>query len=502
MARKKEDTEASEETKQKIEMAHGERPTMDVGIFIQLLAGAVGTIATSYAVRVFKGKQAALDYIYQLVNNRGPLQFMELFLFFMCVAFLIAKSIKVRRQARVITLKPINESVELNDDEMVQDLRTQIEDRPDYSRSIVLHRINRMLTLWLGSKDIGRVSGYASSESSRDSAYSDSTYSLLRVNTWAIPIMGFIGTVQGLGFAVSSFSTFLQGEAELSQIKGAIGNVTAGLGTAFDTTFLALILVSVIMFPLSGIQRREENFFVELDNYLEDSLMSRFPAAESQPIVIQNLEDAIEAGFRRYIPDPDRYDEVFTRSIEKAAGTVEQKFTSLSVNYQGALNDLAEMLSASASKVGDGLQGALQAIVDTLKKQEDDIVNTRRSIANEELDRVKTLIEEAYGATRQLSQQYFQSMEGLQKSTADSARNAQITAEALAGRLADIGRLAEQIQGLVTAEQTISQSLDKVARAEEFRSTMAQLSKHLETTDAFCARLSKPRVIMFREGPA
>ena len=67
------------------------------------------------------------------------------------------------------------------------------------------------------------------------------------------------------------------------------------------------------MFPLTSLQRKEEFLFVEIDNYLEDSILSRLPSAGQQPIVIENLEDSIEAAFRRYIPDPDRYDEVVGR---------------------------------------------------------------------------------------------------------------------------------------------------------------------------------------------
>lgn len=92
------------------------------------------------------------------------------------------------------------------------------------------------------------------------------------------------------------------------------------------TTLLALMLSVVLMFPLAAIQRREENLFVEVDNYVDDELISRVPTPENQPIVIEHLEDTIEAAFRRYIPDPDRYEEVFTRSIEKAAGVVEERF--------------------------------------------------------------------------------------------------------------------------------------------------------------------------------
>ena len=38
-----------------------------------------------------------------------------------------------------------------------------------------------------------------------------------------------------------------------------------------------------------------------------------------------------------------------------------------------------------------------------------------------------------------------------------------------------------------------------IAGADEFQKTFAQLREHLTTTDEFCRRLSKPRVITLQE---
>ena len=62
------------------------------------------------------------------------------------------------------------------------------------------------------------------------------SYAVPRVMIWAIPLMGFIGTVVGISKAVAGFSGFLQTAEEIDQIKQAIGGVTTGLAIAFDTT--------------------------------------------------------------------------------------------------------------------------------------------------------------------------------------------------------------------------------------------------------------------------
>ncbi|MGD9873593.1 MAG: hypothetical protein AB7T27_04910 [Kiritimatiellia bacterium] len=438
------------EVKEELVAVRAGRPNMDCNLFLQLLVGVVGTAAVSYGVLPLKGKPGMLDYTYAIIWERGPVQFLELYMFFMVATFLILKSRIVRAQSKVISSSPVNPSIDLTDDDQVQELRNEVSSHPKFSMSILLSRINRILMLWLGSKDISRVSSWNSTESGNDQGGAESTYSIVNVLVWAIPIMGFIGTVQGLGFAVSGFADFLSGAGDLGSIKTAIGNVTAGLGMAFDTTLLALILVSFLMFPLASIQRKESDFFGEIDNYIDDMLLSRFPSQGQQPIVIENLEDSIEAAFRRYIPDPDRYDEVFTRSIDKAANMVEGRFSGLAKNYEGTLNALADRLQNSVAGAGDALKGAISGVVENIDKSS-------------------------------------------QKSTEAALQ--------LTAKMAEVGKLASGIQDMLKLQASIEQGLKGISAADEFQKTLGNIREHLTVTDQFCKQLSKPRVITFKEEP-
>lgn len=429
-------------------VTRGARPNTDCNFVVQLLVGAVGTGIVVAAVWPLKGKGPLASYLHGIVMERGPVQFFELFMFFMTAAFLFLKSRIVRAQFRVISQGPVNPTIDLTDDDQIQDLRNEIVNHDAFSWSILLSRVERIIGLWLGSKDISRVSTWTSTESSNDQSTAESTYSLVNVLVWAIPIMGFIGTVQGLGAAVSGFSAFLAGAAELSAIKDAIGNVTIGLGVAFDTTLLALILVTFLMFPLASVQRKEQTLFGEIDNYIDDTMLSRFPSQEQQPIVIENLEDSIEAAFRRYIPDPDRYDEVFTRSIDKAANMVEGRFSGLAKNYEGTLNALADRLQSSVAGAGDALQGAIAGVVANIDKSS-------------------------------------------QKSTEAALE--------LTNKIAEVGKLAAGIQDMLQLEASIEKSLKGISTADEFQQTLKDIREHLTVTDQFCKQLNKPRVITFKE---
>ncbi len=477
----------------------GARPSTDANIVIQLLAGLVGTVAVAFAVYPLRDMAPGIAYVYGIINERGPVQYFELFMAFMVLALVVLKSRIVRDQLRVVAEGPINLDLDLANDDEIMDVRRRVRSDEAYTWSILLNRIDRMLALWLGTKDTARIATWANAESERDASASDSSYAIARVLIWAIPILGFIGTVMGLGGAVAGFSEFLAGAAGLEAIQEAIGDVTSGLGMAFDTTLLALILSVILMFPLSVVQRREENLLLEIDNYLDDMLMSRFPAAEQQPIVIENLEDSIEAAFRRYIPDPDRYEEVFTNAIDRAAGSVEERFTALTKNYEGTLNELTARLSASMATVGDTLESSMRKIVEDVRSEETEFLNRRKAMSEEEFQQFKQMSEEMQQASTRVAEHYRESAESLQKTTREASEQSLSAAEQLSQRMEDVVKLANGIQDLLKIEQAVEKSLKDIAASEELQQTLQSLRSHLQTTDDFCKRLSKPRVITLRE---
>src|SRR5262249_27675167 len=104
--------------------------------------------------------------------------------------------------------------------------------------------------------------------SDNDSVALEATYALTRFITWAIPILGFLGTVLGITDAISGATPEVL-EKNLSQ-------VTDGLGLAFDATALALALTMVTMFCSFLVERREQEVLEEVDRYVERQLAHRF----------------------------------------------------------------------------------------------------------------------------------------------------------------------------------------------------------------------------------
>lgn len=401
-----------------------------------------------------------LRYINGLINERGPVQWAEVYCFFVVVLFIFLKRGILKKQNIYLASAGSDiGDVNMDNDEELVGLRKKIHDEGWNLKSLLMGRFDKGIELWLATKDVGRVSTWAGTESARDNGMSDLTFTLSRTMIWAIPIFGFIGTVQGLSSAVGGFADFLSGAAELSAIKGAIADVTIGLGVAFDTTFLALVLVMIVQFPLTSIMRREVTLFSDVDVYLDEHFLSRLPSAGQQAVVIENLEDSIEAAFRRYIPDPDRYEEVFTDSIEKAGDVVQKQFESFTEKY----------------------------------------VEARKTATDNEVKALSEAMEHAHVQAMKLAQEYSHSADGIRDSLQASLEKAAQAAAGVSQQVSTITDLGGQIHELLQVEKAMEKSLSGIAQADNFQKTLQQLREHLQNTDEFCRKISKPRVITFRE---
>lgn len=90
--------------------------------------------------------------------------------------------------------------------------------------------------------------------------------SMVRYLIWAIPAIGFIGTVRGIGQALSQADQALAGD---------IAGMTESLGVAFNSTFVALLISIVLMFLLHQLQRLQDSMVTDTQEYCESFLLNR-----------------------------------------------------------------------------------------------------------------------------------------------------------------------------------------------------------------------------------
>ncbi|MBT7437263.1 MAG: MotA/TolQ/ExbB proton channel family protein [Cellvibrionales bacterium] len=122
---------------------------------------------------------------------------------------------------------------------------------------IALHRFD-------STKNIQDVSNAISEVLDKESDKLDSELSMVRYIAWAIPSIGFIGTVRGIGEALSQAHKAVQGD---------IAGVTASLGVAFNSTFIALVISIFLMFIVHQLQLAQERLVLDSHDYCDNSLI-------------------------------------------------------------------------------------------------------------------------------------------------------------------------------------------------------------------------------------
>jgi hypothetical protein len=133
-----------------------------------------------------------------------------------------------------------------------------------------------MIRLALGKYAVSR-SGRDVSETIRTQADVDvgrlvSSMATVHYLAWAIPAIGFLGTVRGLAWSMSVEKG----------IPNFIQTVTQHLNVAFDCTLVALALSLVLMFLVHMVQRDEEALVLDCQQYCLEHLVTRLYELEPE----------------------------------------------------------------------------------------------------------------------------------------------------------------------------------------------------------------------------
>jgi biopolymer transport protein ExbB/TolQ len=115
----------------------------------------------------------------------------------------------------------------------------------------------------------------------------ESELSMLRYLVWAIPSIGFIGTVRGIGVALQRADEALQGD---------ISGVTSALGVAFNSTLVALFISIVLMLLIHLLQSGQEGLILRLQTFCREQLIDKLfdhtepkaPEARSQASAVRS----------------------------------------------------------------------------------------------------------------------------------------------------------------------------------------------------------------------
>lgn len=340
----------------------------------------------------------------------------------------------------------------------------------------------------------------------------ESSYALVRFICWAIPILGFLGTVLGITDAIAGVTP--------ERLEENLNAVTDGLALAFDTTALGLLFTMILMFLSYVVERAEQGFLTKVDRYVADELAHRFERSgfdagdvaglvrtqtqallkQTERVVERQAEIwakvLAETETRRLEAERSMQDRIaasldtaLCRSLDAHARRLvegEQKALELQsqlverlVGLAGTLRDVGRQQEASAAKLADTLSqrldAALSASLDAHARQLGDA--DRKAI--EQQQRLAEQLAAMAEAVRETGQQQ------------------QIALARVADRLGHqaetLARLQDDERQLIGLQETLHRNLESLAGAGAFEEAVNSLTAaiHLLTARAAPAPTSR-----------
>ncbi len=373
-----------------------EKDHANVDFIKSLLFGIGGTVAVLLLMFPIRSSRIGAIFL-----DRGWVNYAETFLFAWGIAILVMKWKKNQHQGQATLLQLFPERLgrEINSDNVGGFIDNIYKIPVKLRDSIIVNRIRKALELFELRVDNGEVAAFLSTQSDLDANRSTGSYSLLKVFLWAIPILGFIGTVMGLSVAVSSLA--MGDNADPEALKTSINSLTGGLGVAFDTTLLGLILSMLMSFPLSAVQKKEDETLTLIDAFCTEKLLPKLndsrnaigdeliEKAESIPQLVASLARAHET-FLVNLNESTRIlrdtGDILKNRLDSHQQLVESTFTEAVAQLTKTNTEIFERtnneLAASFSKVATGIHLINVALRDLGENKIPDDVKKKRGFFN------------------------------------------------------------------------------------------------------------------------
>ncbi len=252
------------------------------------------------------------------------------------------------------------------------------------------------------------------------------SYALFRVIVWAIPILGFLGTVVGITQALGNLAP--------DQLENSLPSVMDGLGVAFDTTALALTLTIVLMFAQFLIGRTEDTLLRRIDEQAREELEGRFEVTASPQ---SDWLPAIR-------PITDALAHVAERLVERQATL-----------WRESMDSAAQRWTGMADEAGRRMRDALDAA----------LVQGLKAHAQEMRAAQKAAAEEHRRHWDQVQQAQVQGTHAMASMQASLTHQAEILERAVAA----VGEVASM-------EKALNRNLSALRGAQYFEKTMLSLA--------------------------
>jgi biopolymer transport protein ExbB/TolQ len=218
-------------------------------------------------------------------------------------------------------------------------------------------------------------------------------FTLTKYILYLMPVIGFIGTVEGISHALLNISRVLPMVKELDGFLNNLTSVTHALQIAFDSTLLALFLSAALMFVQTVVYRLAEDQLARVDAWVVEHVLPALGRpegpAESLAPYFEQLKESIATVLAErlgggFAPSVER----FALCIDRLPGVVEDmRKGSEAIGRAGADLSALGQLDDSIRRLHTGL-GRIESTLETRLNPADSLEPIRRG-----LDRTTAAVE-------------------------------------------------------------------------------------------------------------
>ncbi len=180
-----------------------------------------------------------------------------------CITQIILKLRKISKEQFLFTVDLLDNVEDSSFPEMLDELESLSK---QFDESQLLETLKASLRRYKITGDVQNTADAIQTSVEALALRLEAENTMIRYVIWAIPSIGFIGTVRGIGQALSQADEALAGD---------ITSMTASLGIAFNSTFVALIISIILMLLLHSLQRAQDKRLVDIQSYCEEFLVKR-----------------------------------------------------------------------------------------------------------------------------------------------------------------------------------------------------------------------------------
>jgi len=257
--------------------------------------------------------------------------------------------------------------------------------------TFMVHRVRSVLDFLRGRGSADDLDDQLRALTDNDAIALEGSYSLTRFITWAIPILGFLGTVLGITGAISGVTPEV--------LEKSLSTVTDGLALAFDTTALGLALTMITMFCSFVVERVEQNLLETVDRIAERELAHRFErtgagdggeysvaARQQTQVLLKAVEQLVQRQAEIWAQSFDKTREQQTRAAEHQHAQVAQGIktaleSTLDVHQKRLLALEKQSLDQGAGLM-ERMTALANAIRDTGREQRDALAKLTANLAH------------------------------------------------------------------------------------------------------------------------